>query len=109
MYRLRINSTVRFIKVIFPMTIKLIIRQKTCLTSSDYEYLRNIPRMRNILVEDFMLTPSWFSQSVEKDVREIARFVMNGKDQESRKLNARLYKFATGQSAKTNAGNTKYI
>lgn len=59
-----------------------------------------------MLVEDFMLSPSWFSRNREKDVREIARFVVDLKDGDIRKRNWRLYKFAMGRSPKVDARPT---
>lgn len=68
----------------------------------ELEYLGSLPRVRDIRVQDFMLTPPWFDQNREKDVKEIARYVVNQKDTDS-KRNWRLYKFATGRSAKSDA------
>ena len=51
-------------------------------------------------VQDFMTTPSWYSQNMERDVKEIARYVCRDDDPERRKANWRLYKFATGRSPK---------
>ena len=50
-----------------------------------------------------MVTPSWFSQNVERDVKEIARYVLKQQDSEIKKRNWRLYQFATGRSPKSDA------
>jgi len=50
-----------------------------------------------------MVTPSWFSQNVQPDVREIARYVLKQRDSEVRKRNWKLYQFATGRSPKADA------
>ena len=50
-----------------------------------------------------MVTPSWFSQNVERDVKEIARYIMKQQDSDIRKRNWRLYQFATGRSPKSDA------
>jgi hypothetical protein len=57
----------------------------------------------DMCVEDFMLTPPWFVQSREKDVKEIARYVVKHRDSDIRKRNWRLYRFATGRSPKSDA------
>lgn len=72
------------------------------LTGVELEYLGSLPRVRDIRVQDFMLTPPWFDQSKDKDVKEIARYVVNQRDADS-KRNWKLYKFATGRSAKSDA------
>lgn len=53
-----------------------------------------------------MLSPSWFNRTKEKDVREIARFVVESKEGDIRKRNWRLYKFAMGRSPKVDARAT---
>ena len=78
-------------------------RDRSGLTNVELEHLRTLPRLRDIPVQNFMLIPSWFSQNVEKDVKAIARYVLKRKDPEIRKLNSRLYQFATGRSAKSDA------
>ena len=50
-----------------------------------------------------MTIQSWFNQRREDDVKEIARFVCEIKDSDVKKRNLRLYKFATGRTAKTDA------
>ena len=50
-----------------------------------------------------MLTPPWFDQSKDDDLKEIARYVLKAKDSDVRKRNYRLYKFATGRSPKVDA------
>lgn len=73
------------------------------MTSADFSYLRSLPRIRDRNVQNFLITPSWFSQNVERDVKEIARYVLKQRDSEVRKRNMRLYQFATGRSPKTDA------
>jgi len=89
-----------------PLKSYLIARQKTPLTTAEFEYLGNLTRIRDIRVEDFMLSPSWFNRTKEKDVREIARFVVESKEGDIRKRNWRLYKFAMGRSPKVDARAT---
>ena len=50
-----------------------------------------------------MLTPTWFRENNERDVNEIARFVLKQSDSEIKKRNMRLYKFATGRNPKADA------
>jgi len=50
-----------------------------------------------------METPPWFDQTKERDVREIARYVVMHYDKDVKKRNFRLYKFATGRSPKSDA------
>src|SRR5271169_1059866 len=84
-------------------------RQKTCLTAVELEYLRTLPRTRDVLVQDFMVVPSWFSQNMEKDVKEIARFVTKTRDPEAKKRNWRLYKFATTRSPKADSKPSRVV
>lgn len=69
----------------------------------ELEYLGSLPRVRDVKVQNFMLTPPWFDQTREKDVKEIARYVVKHRDSEVRKRNWRLYRFATGRSPKSDA------
>lgn len=73
------------------------------------EYLRTLRRTRDVLVQDFMVTPSWFSQNMEKDVKVIARYVTKTRDPETQKRNFRLYKFATTRSPKADAKPSRVV
>ena len=84
-------------------------RQKSCLTAVELEYLASLPRVRDMSVQNFMMTPMWFRENNKGDVVEIARFVMKQTDAEIRKRNWRLYKFATGRSPKSDARLGKTI
>jgi hypothetical protein len=73
------------------------------LTTTELEYLGSLLRVRNIKVQEFMLTPPWFEQGKAEDLKEIARFVVGVKDSDVRRRCWRLYKFATGRTAKADA------
>src|SRR5271155_1302372 len=110
MHGLRTCSTLRCFKVRpFFLSQWLTCREKTDLTTTELEYLRTLPRTRDVLVQDFMVTPSWFSQNMEKDVKEIARFVTKTRDPEAKKRNWRLYKFATTRSPKEDAKPSRVV